>query len=138
MCSSSDILFTIHNFSSVCRSRSRSRDRSDRRHWKPFRRDRQRIYDVEGTNTTRQEAYLKRARLFVGNVDPIRVHRRDLLRRFQEYGEVLGLSLHQGYAFIQLDSERNANRAVNFENGAKINSTRIREPTFLLSTLHIN
>lgn len=86
------------------------------------------MYDAEGTNTIRQEAHLRRARLFVGNVDPVRVHRRDILHRFQEYGEVMGISLHQGYAFVQMDSERNANRAVNFENGAKINSTRLREP----------
>lgn len=102
------------------RSRSYSpRDRHERG-------DRDRAPRV-GNNTQWQEVHLKKARLFVGNIDPNIVQRRDFIDIFSQHGNVLGVSVHKGFAFVQMDSERNANRAINQENGTVINGQKIRK-----------
>ena len=63
----------------------------------------------------------------MGNIDPNKVERRDLIEIFSQYGNVLGVSVHKGFAFVQMDSERNANRAVNEENGSVVNGQKIRK-----------
>ena len=117
--------------------RSRSRSASPRRassQEKAYR------YEKDGTNTTSDEPHLKRARLFVGNIEPSRIRRRDLIRLFSRYGDVLGVSVHQGYAFIQMDRERSANKAINYEdnkifNGCKIRKFAVLAPASLSSSL---
>ena len=104
------------------RSRSRSYSPPNKRE----REDRERVPNV-GNNTQWQEPHLKKARLFVGNIDPNKVERCELIDIFSQYGNVLGVSVHKGFAFVQMDSERNANRAVNEENGSVINGQKIRE-----------
>ena len=76
-------------------------------------------------DTQRNETHLKRARLFVGNIEPDAVSRKDLLDTFSRYGDVIAVSIHNGYAFVQMDSEKNANAAVNLENGRSLNGKKI-------------
>ena len=99
-------------------NRQRSRSRS------PI--SRQRIYDTEGTNTTSDKPHMQRARLFVGNVDQ-RIHRSELRRLFARYGEVMGVSVHKGYAFVQMDRERHANDAIVGEDNRILNGARLRK-----------
>ncbi len=120
------------------RSRSRSRSPATKR---GSSRDRQNRYEQEGSNTTRDEPHLKRARLFVGNIEPDKVHRRDLIRLFSEYGDVLGVSVHKGYAFVQMDRERNANKAVNYLDNRTFMGSQIRKsgpsPSLGEKSLHL-
>lgn len=88
-------------------------------------RNRQKIYDHEGTNTTSDKPHLMRARLFVGNTQ--RMMRNDLRRIFSNYGDVVGVSVHKGFAFVQMDRERNANRAINSEDNSVHMGCRIRK-----------
>lgn len=108
------------------RSRSRSpRDNSSA--FKGKRETREQRFIREGTNTNSREPHLQRARLFVGNIEPDKTHRKDLIELFSRYGEVLGVSVHKGYAFVQMDRERNANRAVNGEDNRNFMGSRIRK-----------
>lgn len=88
-------------------------------------RSRLKIYEHEGTNTISDQPHLMRARLFVGNAQ--RMQRTDLRRLFSRYGEVLGVSIHKGYAFVQMDRERNANRAINCEDNSLHLGCKIRK-----------
>ena len=84
--------------------------------------------DGVSNNTQREEEHLKRARLFVGNVESNLISRTDLIDVFSRHGEVLAVSIHGGYSFVQMDNEKNANRAVNYEHGAQINGCTISKP----------
>lgn len=103
--------------------RSRSRSRSPR----ASSRERSFRYQKEGTNTISDDPHIQRARLFVGNIEPNRVHRRDLIRLFSRYGDVTGVSVHKGYAFVQMDRERSANKAINYEDNKMFMGSRIRK-----------
>lgn len=103
--------------------RSRSRSRSPR----ASSRERSFRYQKEGTNTISDDPLAQRARLFVGNIEPNRVHRRDLIRLFSRYGDVTGVSVHKGYAFVQMDRERSANKAINYEDNKMFMGSRIRK-----------
>ena len=105
--------------------RSRSRSRSPR----ASSRERSFRYQKEGTNTISDDPLAQRARLFVGNIEPNRVHRRDLIRLFSRYGDVTGVSVHKGYAFVQMDRERSANKAINYEDNKMFMGSRIRKFT---------
>lgn len=110
---------------------TRSRSRSPRSKSPGYQRDRresrEQRYTREGTNTNSREPHLQRARLFVGNIEPNTTHRRDVIELFSRYGEVLGVSVHKGYAFVQMDRERNANRAINGEDNRMFKGSRIRK-----------
>lgn len=112
------------------RSRSRSPVRRGGRRPSPSKEMR---YAREGTNTTSREPHLERARLFVGNIEPNRTHRRDLVKLFSNYGDVLGVSIHKGYAFVQMDRERSANKAINFEDDKTFMGARIRKSETLVT-----
>lgn len=111
----------------------RSRSRSPLRRGRRSSPSREMRYARDGTNTTSREPHLERARLFVGNIEPNRTHRRDLVKLFSSYGEVLGVSIHKGYAFVQMDRERTANKAVNFEDNRSFMGSKIRK--FLFSSI---
>lgn len=122
--------------SSNSRSRSRSPVRKGfkgRGSGSPIGREER--YSREGTNTTSREPHLERARLFVGNIEPNRTHRRDITRLFLKYGDVLGVSVHKGYAFVQMDRERTANKAINCEDNQIFMGARIRKFCMLLGML---
>ena len=106
--------------------RSRSRSRSPHR-WRNAMREKQTRYEREGTNTTSLEPHMQRARLFVGNIDHQRCQRRDIVRLFSNYGEVHGVSVHKGYAFVQMDREKSANKAINFEDNRMFMGSRLRK-----------
>ena len=77
--------------------------------------------------TNSEEPHLKRARLFVGNLMTDNVTRRDLAQLFGQYGRVLGVSLHGGFAFVQMDRERDANRAILSEDGQTFMGSKLRK-----------
>ena len=81
--------------------------------------------DGISNNTQRDEYHLKRGRLFVGNVEPTLITREDLVDIFSKHGDVLAVSIHPGYAFVQMDSYKSANKAVNLENGRIVNGNKI-------------
>lgn len=81
--------------------------------------------DGISNDTQRHEEHMKRARLFVGNIDVKSVTRADLSTIFEKHGGVVAVSVHPGYSFVQMDSERSANRAINYEHGATINGCKI-------------
>lgn len=108
------------------RSRSRS-PRGPRFRKRSYSPGREMRYAREGTNTTSHEPHLERARLFVGNIEPNRTHRRDIVKLFSQYGDVLGVSVHKGYAFVQMDRERTANKAINFEDNHTFMGSKIRK-----------
>lgn len=109
------------------RKRSRSRSRSPVRRPKRGSPTREMRYSRDGTNTTSNEPHLERARLFVGNIEPNQTHRRDLTKLFSQYGDVMGVSVHKGYAFVQMDREKTANKAVNCEDNQHFMGSRIRK-----------
>ena len=109
---------------------ARSRSRSPHGNGKA----KQFVYDREGSNTTRDEPHFQRARLFVGNIDHKRIRKTDLVKRFSQYGEVMGASVHKGYAFVQMDREKNANKAINYEHNQLFNGTRISKCSSYLMT----
>ena len=86
-----------------------------------------RAADGIDNKTNSDEPHLKRARLFVGNIATDSVTRRDLAELFGQYGRVLGISVHGGFAFVQLDRERDANRAVVCEDGRNFKGSKIRK-----------
>ena len=77
-------------------------------------------------DTQRNEGFLKRSRLFVGNIETNVVNRSNLFETFSRYGGVVAISIHNGYAFIQMDSEKNANAAINLENNRNFNGKPLR------------
>lgn len=101
-------------------SRRRSRSRS------PVANHREHLYESEGTNTTSNQPDLQRGRLFVGNVDH-RINRADLKKTFSRYGDILGVSIHKGFAFVQLTSEKNAKDAIIGEDGRVLNGSLLRK-----------
>ncbi len=110
-------------------SRSRSPIRRRRKSHSPNREFR---FSRDGTNTTSREPHLERARIFVGNIES-HCHRRDLVKLFSNYGDVFGVSVHKGYSFVQMDRERSANKAINFEDNKMFMGSKIRK--FLLPLL---
>lgn len=83
--------------------------------------------DNVDNKTNSEEPHLKKARLFVGNIATDNVKRRDLARLFSQYGRVLGVSIHGGYAFVQMDRERDANRAIINEDGNNFMGSKLRK-----------
>lgn len=119
----------------------RSRSRSPimmKRGRKSFSPNREMRYARDGTNTTSREPHLERARLFVGNIEPNRTHRRDLTKLFSQYGEVLGVSVHKGYAFVQMDREKSANRAINGEDNQNYMGSRIRKFSLAYNSVRLS
>lgn len=106
------------------RSRSRSWDR-DRDH------DRSQRFGKNFTNSN--DPHMKRGRLFIGDLNTRTgdLRKRDLENLFSRYGRVCGISIHSGYAFIQMDRERSANKAIHYAHGRLVNGNKIRECSWL-------
>ena len=98
------------------RSRSRSLDR-----------DKSRRVGKNFTNS--EEPHMQRARLFVGDLNTRSgdLRKRDLDDIFSKYGRVVGISIHNGYAFVQMERERSANKAIHYAHGRLINGNKIRK-----------
>lgn len=108
------------------RSRSRSPLKKGAKGRGAYSPNREMRYTREGTNTTSREPHLERARLFVGNIEPT-AHRRDLIKLFSQYGDVVGVSVHKGFAFVQMDRERSANKAINGEDNQVFMGAKMRK-----------
>jgi len=53
-----------------------------------------------------------RSRVFVGNLNTMLVGKEDVRAIFGRYGDVIGVSTHRGYAFVQYSDEAAARNAV--------------------------
>jgi len=104
----------------TARSRSRSWDRDRDR-------DKSRRFGKNFTNS--EDPHMQRARLFVGDLNTRSgdLRKRDLDDIFSKYGRVVGISIHNGYAFVQMERERSANKAIHYAHGRSINGSKIRK-----------
>ena len=85
----------------------------------------QRLYDREGRNTSSMDPKMMNSRVFIGNLAADRVKRQDVVKLFEPYGKVLGVSLHKSYGFVQFDDEENAKKAVKAIDGSVVEGLRI-------------
>lgn len=76
-------------------------------------------------NTNSKDPSAMKSRVFVGNLNTNLVTREQLHQVFAPFGEILAISLHKGYAFIQFGYENEARNAVNFTDGTMIAGKRI-------------
>ena len=53
-----------------------------------------------------------RSRVFVGNLNTMLLSKEDVRAIFERYGNVIGVSTHRGYAFVQYSDENAARNAV--------------------------
>ena len=86
--------------------------------------ERESRYELQGTNTMSRLPHMERSRLFVGNVSPV-TEKHQIAEVFAPYGEVIGVSVHKGYAFVQMATERQANKAINLLDQQKFNGNVI-------------
>ncbi|XP_032827001.2 RNA-binding Raly-like protein isoform X1 [Petromyzon marinus] len=71
-----------------------------------------------GSVTNRSDPRSVNSRVFIGNLNTAeQVSRSEVEALFAEYGPVLGVSLHRGYAFVQYGDGRSARLAVSAVNG---------------------
>lgn len=73
------------------------------------------VYVVMGkiSNVTNNTDPLSvRSRIFVGNLNTMLVRKEDVRAIFERYGDVIGVSTHRGYAFVQYSDETAARNAV--------------------------
>lgn len=88
---------------------------------------RQQIYDREGRNTSSMDPKMMSARVFIGNLAADKVSRQDVMKLFEPYGKVLGVSLHKSYGFVQFANEEDAKTAVKATNGKFVEGLRVGE-----------
>ena len=60
----------------------------------------------------------KASRIFIGNLNTGFVTQQDIEKRFSKYGRIIGISIHEGFGFVQYTNELNARQAVEGEYGA--------------------
>jgi len=80
-----------------------------------------------------------RSRVFVGNLNTMLVGKEDVRAIFERYGNVIGVSTHRGYAFVQYSDETAARNAVAGEDqriyaGQEIGEAQRDTPINLLTT----
>lgn len=78
-----------------------------------------------GINTNSKDPMAMKSRVFVGNLNTSLVTREQLIQVFAPFGEILAVSIHKGYAFIQYGFESEARNAVSFTDGTMIAGKRI-------------
>ncbi|KAL8589983.1 hypothetical protein ACOMHN_007009 [Nucella lapillus] len=70
-----------------------------------------------GSRTNDDDFSAKDSRLFVGNLNTITLMKEDVNGIFGRLGNVTGISMHKGYAFVQFSNPGEARRALVLENG---------------------
>ncbi|XP_076470882.1 uncharacterized protein LOC143300835 [Babylonia areolata] len=70
-----------------------------------------------GNITNSDDFASKDSRLFVGNLNTVVLSKEDVTTIFGRLGNVTGISMHKGYAFVQFSSPGEARRALALENG---------------------
>ncbi|CAH1246335.1 RALY [Branchiostoma lanceolatum] len=61
-----------------------------------------------------------KSRVFVGNLNTVKVSKAEVENLFSRYGRIRGFSIHKGYAFVQYTDEAEARAAVAGEDGREI------------------
>ncbi|XP_035670188.1 heterogeneous nuclear ribonucleoprotein C-like, partial [Branchiostoma floridae] len=61
-----------------------------------------------------------KSRVFIGNLNTVKIPRAEVEGIFARYGSIKGCSIHKGYAFVQYTSEADARAAVAGEDGRMI------------------
>ncbi|XP_078579733.1 uncharacterized protein LOC144863945 [Branchiostoma floridae x Branchiostoma japonicum] len=61
-----------------------------------------------------------KSRVFIGNLNTVKIPRAEVEGIFARYGSIKGCSIHKGYAFVQYTSESDARAAVAGEDGRMI------------------
>jgi len=76
-------------------------------------------------NTNSRHPLAVRARVFCGNLNTNAVSRDEFEQMFRRFGEVLAVSMHRGYGFIQYAQEYEARNAINFTDGMILGGQRL-------------
>lgn len=85
----------------------------------------QKIYDREGRNTSSTDPKLMNARVFIGNLAADKMSRHEVEKLFQDYGKILGVSLHKSYGFVQFATEEDAKKAVKEMHGQLVQGLKL-------------
>lgn len=85
-----------------------------------------------GVNTNSRHPLAVRARVFCGNLNTNAVSRDEFEQMFRRFGEVLAVSMHRGYGFIQYAQEYEARNAINFTDGMILGGQRLGKIFLLL------
>lgn len=70
-----------------------------------------------GNQTNSDDFAAKDSRVFVGNLNTVTLTKEDVHGIFGRLGNVTGISMHKGYAFVQFSNPGEARRALALENG---------------------
>ena len=73
-----------------------------------------RMDDPDGVNS----------RIFVGNI-PLDTDREALKKKFETHGQVNGVMVLKGFAFLQFDKDTQARQAIEQENGSEFNGRKL-------------
>lgn len=66
-----------------------------------------------------------RARVFVGHLNTNKCTREDVEKLFEPHGKIVGVSLQNGYGFVQFEDEEGARRAIKEVHGQQFAGMRI-------------
>ncbi|KAI8521711.1 hypothetical protein Bbelb_014650 [Branchiostoma belcheri] len=70
-----------------------------------------------------------KSRVFIGNLNTVKIPRAEVESIFARYGSIKGCSIHKGYAFVQYTSEADARAAVAGEDGRLIVGQALGTPS---------
>lgn len=77
------------------------------------------------TLTNSGNVKLIRARVFVGHLNTDKISRKDVEKLFSKCGNIVGVSLQQGYGFVQFEEEESARKAIQELHGIHYEGMRL-------------